>query len=215
METSHQRHFQQKMAYRTRPIRPPSTDLFFKGEQPAAKTVYSVEYDVKPMSRSKPMRSGTASGDRRNNPHPPKTFIIWRFPSNPRSPQRCETVDALERELADRTKTTYHTEYRGIQQGVEPYVPTFLKKQLKPRSQSLNTFTRIAYQEPIIKPELQGNTSRYGCNLVKHVPAAGIVPMATSSKRKPQLSSWTSYKNDFGRTKSAARPADEQKGKDK
>ena len=39
---------------------------------------------------------------------------------------------------------------------------------------TLNTSTRRTFQTPQVKPELQGNTQRYGCNKQKNMSVNGV-----------------------------------------
>ncbi|XP_062513599.1 testis-expressed protein 26-like [Corticium candelabrum] len=201
METTHQRDFPRKYINAPGPIRPPSTQLFNSSHR-LGPTSYNADYTSKSITRSLPVRSGTSSGNRRNNPHPQKPFTVWRFPSN--LPRLCDTVEVnvprrlIKRVCADKCKSTYQTEYKGVQQGdCPPDIPGYLLESVRVPRYNLDTLMRSTYNWPNVRPALKENTTRYGCNVDKSLAATGIVPTLSSCANRKPFWTLTTYSQDF------------------
>ncbi|KAJ8297610.1 hypothetical protein KUTeg_024141 [Tegillarca granosa] len=82
-ETTYHRDFPQKESS-ARAIRPMTSRGFQATHDlggPIGETTYGNEYPQKPARPGTPVRSGSASGNRANKPHPLQSFMIWRFPA--------------------------------------------------------------------------------------------------------------------------------------
>lgn len=188
--------------------RPGSTQAYaasYDLNGPIGNSTYSNEFYQKLQKKAAPIRTGTASGDRRNNPHPLETFMNWRLPPRPMAEQPYSewggelTDEILDAVCRGKIASTYQQDYLGIPQGYHgrenpnmPIPPTDWKSKVK---YSLDSSTRRCYQQPSEQPELKGNTIRYGCNKTKSVPANGVVP--TTSKRQQHIKNHTSYELDY------------------
>ncbi|XP_012682473.2 testis-expressed protein 26 [Clupea harengus] len=206
-ETSHERDF----VYRpnsSKPVVGTSTPKAYQNlytlDDPVGATVYNEEFCWKPASKPTCIPTGTASGNRRNNPHPSESFLVWRLPRRLRQMSaddgRPGTSFPTEQQIAEvlsaQYRSTYSTDYLGIPQGVQK--PT----KLKPLSleKATNTEMRYNYREPPKKDNLQGNTTRYGCNVLHGVAPKGIVPTVVHSHIRNQENSkdLTTYDIHFG-----------------
>ncbi|XP_041915834.1 testis-expressed protein 26-like [Alosa sapidissima] len=169
------------------------------------KTVYNEEFSWKPTSKPA-FITGTVSGNRRNNPHPSESFMVWRLPRGLRSAYNGKPGTSLPSEqqitdaLSGQYRSTYRTDYLGIPQGVQK--PTKLKPLSleKMVSYTIDTEMRHNYCKPSNKPDLQGNTTRYGCNALHGVAPKGIVPTVVHSHIRNQETrkQLTSYDMHFG-----------------
>ena len=160
-------------------------------------TTYDNEYYSK-TSKTNPIRTGTASGNRRNNPHPAETFMVWRLPKEFRGDragwESRLTDDVMDRVMRGQITSTYQQDYLGVPQGhqVKRDAPEAGLKCEPPYS--LDSSTRYTYQNPDLQPELKGNTLRYGCNKKKNQAAAGVVP--TTSNRM-DIKTRTTYEREY------------------
>ena len=79
-------------------------------------------------------------------------------------------------------QSTYRTDYSGMQLGTQPpirthkYVP-FWREQVK---YNTDTESRFNYQDNKQINLLKNNTTRYGCNINKNIPAIGGSPNCNS-----------------------------------
>jgi len=188
--------------------RPKSTGGYMPSARtgaPPPNTTYDAEYSSPPhQERQTPIRTGTASGNRRNNPHPLETFMNWKFSADAEGAGHKRLREVLTEELLDRIcrdqiASTYQQDYTGRKQGNRPA----LQPQLPPECvaidkrqdvpYSLDSSSRSAYQRPRLQQELRGNTVRYGCNKSKHVPAQGVVPTVIRCQPPAHTSYQMSY----------------------
>lgn len=210
-ETSHRRDFV---------YRPNSSELVYSStarahrnpytlDQPLnSTTVYNQEFCWKPTVKPACIRSGTTTGNRRNNPHPSESFMVWRLPRGAKQMSSYEgqpgTSLSTEQQIADalsaQYRSTYSSDYLGIPQGVRK--PTKLKPlgSDKVVLYTINTEMRHNYRQPPNKPSLEGNTTRYGCNALHGVAPKGIVPTVVHSHIRNQENKreLTTYDMHFG-----------------
>ncbi|XP_056330092.1 testis-expressed protein 26-like [Danio aesculapii] len=151
-------------------------------DDPVGATVYSEDFCWRPVPKTACIRSATASGNRSNNPHPSKAFMIWRHYTDQMkqfdgsSPLQLHfTEKEIQKALSDQYRSTYKSDFLGLPQVImkkHAFIVPFN------HNQAVHYFTqtemRHNYRSPIIKPELLGNTSRYGCNKLHGVAARGI-----------------------------------------
>ncbi|XP_035682248.1 testis-expressed protein 26-like isoform X1 [Branchiostoma floridae] len=165
-------------------------------------TTYHDQYYSKGHHKREPIRSGTSSGNRKNNPHPFQSFMVWKFPRHEKPLKEGSqwgtelTDDIMDQVIKDQTKSTYQSDYLGIPQGFQ--VGNAVDAPLDWKSQvpySLDSFMRYTYRRPVQEPQLKENTTRYGCNSKKMVPAHGIAPNA--SQLQNHLKGRTTYQREY------------------
>ncbi|KAL2100143.1 hypothetical protein ACEWY4_004537 [Coilia grayii] len=174
--------------------------------EPVGASEYGAEFDWKPVCKPKCIRTGSSSGTRRNNPHPTEEFLVWRLPRGLRQlsdgapATDFPTEQQIAKALSAQYRSTYSTNYLGLPQGVQP--PTKLKPLAleKAPPYTLNTEMRINYRKPPTKLELQGNTTRYGCNTQHGVAPKGIVPAVVHGhiRNQEKVKQLTTYDIHFG-----------------
>jgi len=169
---------------------------------PVGVSQYESEFYQKLKRKTTPIRTGSASGNRRNNPHPLESFLNWKLPPKPHAERYgSEWAGELTDEILDavcrgKIRSTYQQDFLGVPQGFQPTAPVKLPVDWKSKvGYSLDSSMRRCYQRPSQQYELKGNTSRYGCNKFKAVPAHGVVP--TVSSRQMHLKNRTSYDMDY------------------
>jgi len=199
-ETSNKRDFKGLSGYPAENARP-STSTFYS-ETETGDTTYDKEFGWKVVKKQNCERHGTASGQRKNNPHPKETFMVWKFPDNqPLGDQLKLNKEELMQEICqDKIRSTYQVDYLGCKQGEKKKrnpIPILTDNKQDDPEYTLNTTVRVDYQEPSYKGNLSGNTTRYGCNGKKVSPAVGVVP--TVIHRSPLMKTFydTSYTDEF------------------
>ncbi|XP_071847432.1 uncharacterized protein [Apostichopus japonicus] len=184
--------------------RPSTTDAAYRANHGPTDQVgsptYRSEYYNKGYCRPDTIRSGTASGQRRNNPHPFKSFIVWRLPKNVPENQKTYptllTDQMMEEVLRDKCQSTYDSDYLGIPKGFQMTSAFDKYSDFKEDTPySLDSSMRFSYQYPKQQNILSGPTTRFGCNKTKHVPTTGIVP--TTSRYQMHLHKLTTYDHFF------------------
>jgi len=196
----------------------PRTSNGFKStydlEGPIGNTTGSDEFHWKVGTKVEPIRAATASGNRRNNPHPHESFMRWRLAKKREEGMLAEPAkhlgyrkldnDMMNQILKDQLKSTYQNDYLGIPQGYQVKgaidAPQDWRKAL-PRptvTSHRHTYAGVVHEEK----ELISNTTRYGCNKNKNVAAHGAVPTVTKSHvlNQTMIKSKTSYENEFCNT---------------
>uniref|UniRef100_A0ABM5FWS1 Testis-expressed protein 26 isoform X1 n=1 Tax=Pogona vitticeps TaxID=103695 RepID=A0ABM5FWS1_9SAUR len=181
----------------------------FQVDEPTAKNIYKDEYCWKPYSKAEPIRSGSASGIRRNNPQPGERFLIWQMPreetllpTDSLAPwTKTVTKQEIDEVLKKQYKTAYARDYLGVQPGEsrDGVVAAPDWKTLVPRPP--DTEFRRHYQPQVYDPDLRDFTWKYGCNAKRHIPVKGTVPSVTlaqiwNHERTKQMST---YQRDFGK----------------
>ncbi|KAM9318752.1 testis-expressed protein 26 [Pholidichthys leucotaenia] len=212
-ETSHRRQF----VYQPNPAtellqRPMSTSLLdsFSKSRPFSSTVYSKEFCWKSACKPDCIRTGTASGHRRNNPHPSKAFIMWRLPRESSEyitspwklpPSEGEICKALTAQYC----STYCCDFMGIPQGYNDINKT--ERRLAPlhnvrhKPFSTGTEMRAMHRQPEQKPELLGHLHHYSSRTDPGLTCCGIVPAIVQRHvhSQPIGSNPTTYDRFFGK----------------
>ncbi|KAJ7995131.1 hypothetical protein DPEC_G00241380 [Dallia pectoralis] len=183
-ETSQKRHFIYRPNSPTPVLRPTTTKAFrtsYALSGPIGSTGYSEDFYWKPVVKSEPICTGTASGNRRNNPHPSQSFLVWRGPKafkqssvDGGSSLSPPSEDEFQNALTAQYRSTYQTDFQGIPQGTLQ-IPAPISCKLQVPNFTL-TEMRHNYYQPRSCKELQGNVSRYGCNALHVVAPRGILP---------------------------------------
>ncbi|XP_062598088.1 testis-expressed protein 26-like isoform X1 [Saccostrea cucullata] len=204
-QTTYGRDYPVKEPKDTIAIRPQSSQGFTAShplEGPIGETHYTEEFHEKPNRPATPIRSGTASGARRNKPHPLESFLVWRFPSNAKGEQQSspwseELTDEMIGQVHKRLcQSTYQNDYLGIPQGFQVKRAYTLPPDWKANvPYTLDTVARYSYQKPNQQEELQVPINRYGSNRKKPVAATGTIP--TASTRFYHIKGRTTYDRHF------------------
>ncbi|KAK7156627.1 hypothetical protein R3I94_006620 [Phoxinus phoxinus] len=171
-------------------------------------TAYSEDFCWKPVSKTACIRSATASGNRRNNPHPSQAFMVWRHNADQikhcdgsSSLQLALTEKEIQKALSAQYRSTYQTDFIRLPQGIMKNHAICAPFN---HSHAVHYYTqtemRHNYRPPQSKLELLGNNSRYGCNKLHGIAARGIVPTVFHSHINNQENSklQTTYNMHFG-----------------
>ncbi|XP_039527156.1 testis-expressed protein 26-like isoform X2 [Pimephales promelas] len=170
-------------------------------------TAYSEDFCWKPVSKTA-CTSATASGNRRNNPHPSQAFMVWRHNADQikhfdgsSSLHLSLTEKAIQKALSAH-RSTYQTDFIGLPQGIMKNHASFAPFN---RSHAVHYYNqtemRDSYRPPQSKLELLGNNSRYGCNKLHGIATRGIVPTVIHShiNNQENIKLQTTYNKHFGR----------------
>ncbi|XP_072249170.1 testis-expressed protein 26 [Leuresthes tenuis] len=191
-ETSHRKQFvYQPNSAPEILLRPTSTafiDSYSKSGY-IGSTEYNKEFCWKPVSKPECICTGTASGQRRNNPHPSQAFMVWRVPRDATPsyeyvafPSKCPPAEGeIHKAIKAQYCSTYTRDFMGVHQGHDD-----IKKahgQLTPVQSRhcmqvpLPTETKmiVNYREPKQKPQLLAHFLQYS-KRDPHVACCGIVP---------------------------------------
>uniref|UniRef100_A0A672ME00 Uncharacterized protein n=1 Tax=Sinocyclocheilus grahami TaxID=75366 RepID=A0A672ME00_SINGR len=209
-ETSHKRDF----IYRSIPsipaLRPKTSGNIYRNsfalDDSVGATSYSEDFCWKPVSKTACIRSATASGNRRNNPHPTQVWKNIRVDQmkcfSGSSPLQLPLSEKeIQKALSAQYRSTYRTDFLGLPQGIMKNHAICTPFN---RSHAVHYYTqtemRHNYRPPKLKLELLGNNSRYGCNKLHGVAAKGIVPTVIHSHINNQENSKleTTYHKHFG-----------------
>ncbi|XP_030600466.1 testis-expressed protein 26 [Archocentrus centrarchus] len=215
-ETSHKRLFvHQPSSAADIFLKPPSTSLIDSYSQsgPFGSSVYSKDFSWKPACKPECIRTGTASGQRRNNPHPSKSFMMWRLPRDAaRSSEyisfplkRLPSEGEIREALTAQYRSTYQCdfmgappEYNDTEKAAGRLAPLHDGHRV---SLSTDTEMRASYRRPNQKPELLANPSHYSCKTGPNVACRGIVPAVVSRNLHVQQkgANVTTYDQFFGK----------------
>ncbi|XP_034557443.1 testis-expressed protein 26-like [Notolabrus celidotus] len=214
-ETSNRRQFvhQPNSAAEILLCRSPSSTAFidsYSHSGPLGSTVYKKDFCWKLACKPESIRTGTASGQRRNNPHPSQSFMTWRLPREAaRSsdyvsfPWKCSPSEGVIRKaLTAQYCSTYRCDFMGMPQGY--FVTKTEGGRLAPLYSrpevplSADTEMRDNYRKPKRKPELLGNPSN---NTDSYVASCGIVPTVVQRHVHSQQKRYdlTNYNRFFGK----------------
>ncbi|CAI5693060.1 unnamed protein product [Oreochromis niloticus] len=192
-ETTHKRQFvYQPSSAADIFLKPLSTSLIDSYSQsgPFGSSIYSKDFSWKPACKPECIRTGTASGQRRNNPHPsklffPKSFMMWRLPRDVARnsdhiafPLKCLPSEGEIRK-ATQYLSTYKCDFMGTPQGYNDtekaarwLAPMHNRHRI---SLSTDTVMRANYRQPNQKSELVASVS-HCCKTYPNVTCPGIVP---------------------------------------
>ncbi|XP_029302723.1 testis-expressed protein 26 [Cottoperca gobio] len=212
-ETSNRRQF----VYRPHPtaeilLCPTSTSFIDSSSQsgPFGSTVYNKDFGWNPACKPECIRTGTASGQRRNNPHPSQSFMRWRLPKDStRSseyvgiPWKCPPSEReIHKALTAQYSSIYRCDYMGMPQGHGHF--NNAERRLAPLQSRcemplfIDTEMRDNYRLPKQKPELQGNLSHYS-STASDVACRGIVPTVVQRHTEQKRSDLTNYDRFCGK----------------
>ncbi|XP_073341536.1 testis-expressed protein 26 [Pagrus major] len=156
----------------------------YSQSEPFGSTVYNKDFDWKPACKPECIRTGTASGQRRNNPHPSQSFMMWRLPRDAaRSseyvavPWKCLPSEGeIRKALTAQYRSTYRCDFIGMPQGCDRInsaerrlTAKHSRREVPP---SADTEMRDNYRQPKQKPELL----HYRHDTAPNVTCRGIVP---------------------------------------
>ncbi|XP_052281581.1 testis-expressed protein 26-like isoform X1 [Dreissena polymorpha] len=202
-QTSYNRDYPLKQPIDTVAVRPMTSHGYPPQEGPAAETHYSEEFRKKPTARpTTPIRPGSASGNRANNPHPPQSFLVWKFPRNGwRETEGGRWSEELTNEKIAQVhkrlcQSTYQTDFLGTPQGFQLKSAYNLPPDWKENiPYTLDSVQRYCYQNSTNPSELQLPNTRYGSNRKKQIAASGTIP--TASSRHNHIRNRTTYDRHY------------------
>jgi len=119
-KTTHDQHFPGYPAGLYAEAHRPSENGTAKSIKPPAKSEFETtageNFGWKTQAKEQPIRTGTASGHRRNNPHPHEAFMNWRLEKGKVtknvSELGAENDDELQKILRDQVTSTYQNAYK-------------------------------------------------------------------------------------------------------
>ncbi|XP_054461359.1 testis-expressed protein 26-like [Anoplopoma fimbria] len=210
-ETSHRRQF----VYRPRSaaeilLCPTSTSFKDSYSGLFGSTVYNKDFSWKPPCKPECIRTGTASGQRRNNPHPSQSFMMWKLPRDgSRSseyvgfPWKCPPSEGeMHKALTAQYSSIYRCDYMGMPQGhdhINNGEGRLARRYNRPEMPlSTDTEMRDNYRQPKQKLELLGNYSYYGCTDPNRA-CRGIVPTVVQRHTQQKRSDLTNYDRFCGK----------------
>lgn len=204
-----------------------------KSIEPPAKSQFTTtagtDYSWKDYSKEEPIRSGTASGQRKNNPHPHEAFIKWKLNKNklfvdPGMTDKLGEDDVLLKKiLRDQVTSTYQVDFqdnssnicemrRNAEKELDQWKnpPVAKSRQTEQKNWKENvakefdtdqhlSTNRVTYGKPIHHEDLDDNTTRYGCNQKKMISAKGVVPTVIQFNAANSQKNTTSYRHQFGK----------------
>ncbi|KAL3057607.1 hypothetical protein OYC64_007967 [Pagothenia borchgrevinki] len=163
---------------------------------PFGSTVYSKEFCCKPACKPESIRTGTASGQRRNNPHPSQSFMMWRLPKDAAQsseyvsfPWKYPPSEVISKALTAQYSSIYKCDYMGMPQE-RRLAPLHSRHEMQI---STDTEMRENYREPKQKPELLGNFYHYSSSTNPNMSCRGIVPTVVqrhAQQRRPDLTNY-------------------------
>ncbi|KAM9453244.1 testis-expressed protein 26 isoform 2-T2 [Salvelinus alpinus] len=176
---------------------------------PVGETVYNEDFCWKPATKLDSIRTGSASGNRRNNPHTSQSFMVWRLPKGQKqssaggwSPWKSPpSEEEIRNALTAQYRSTYQTDYLGMPQGLHLTHPILTPlNHTRQVPHCTHTEMRHNYRQPRERSELRGNISRYGCNALHGVAPRGIVPTVVHGhiRNQENRSQLTTYDSHFG-----------------
>ncbi|XP_034404876.1 testis-expressed protein 26-like isoform X2 [Cyclopterus lumpus] len=164
---------------------PTSTSFIDSSSQsgPIGSTLYNKEFCWKSPCKPQCICTGTASGQRRNNPHPSQSFMKGRLPRDAArsseyvgSPWKCPPSEGeMRKALTAQYSSIYRCDYMSMPQEM-----------------------RDNYRQPKQKLELLGNSSHDRCTHPK-VTCRGIVPTVVQRHTQQKTSYLTNYDRFCGK----------------
>uniref|UniRef100_A0A672ZGC1 Uncharacterized protein n=1 Tax=Sphaeramia orbicularis TaxID=375764 RepID=A0A672ZGC1_9TELE len=155
---------------------PTSTSFIdsFSQSRPFGSSVYHEDFNWKPACKPECIRTGTASGQRRNNPHPSKVGIYNVSSEYVSFPWKCSPSEGeICKALTAQYRSTYRCDFMGMPQGrrEKRLVPPCSRRRVPT---STDTEMRDSYRQPKQRPEV--NHCHYSCNMNRRTACRGIVP---------------------------------------
>lgn len=203
-ETTYQREFVQRAHPSIIASRPKTSNCYGEPETVPQRPLvsdYQAEYYAKDQSPASPIRVGSSSGNRANKPHPPKSFMMWKFPSKA-YPTSSPWSDELTNEKLNQVnkrlcRSTYQTDFLGIPQGFQVRsaygnLPSDWKENVP---YTFDSTQRENYRMPQQQPEHLLPQNRYGCNKKKHLAVNGVIP--TANTRLLDIRTRTTYDRHY------------------
>ncbi|KAI7801018.1 testis-expressed protein 26-like [Triplophysa rosa] len=207
-ETSHKRDFVYRPIFSTPELRPKTSVRIYKNsyalDDPVGTTLYSEDFCWRPVAKTACIRSATASGHRRNNPHPSQAFMVWGFSPNQMkslSDGKPLNEQDIQNALSAQYRSTYRVDFLGLPQGMmKNHIICAPSNRSHADNYCTQTEMRHNYCKPILKAGLLVKNSRYGCNKLHGVAARGIVPTVVHKDMNNQRYSkqQTTYNKHFG-----------------
>ncbi|XP_067663810.1 testis-expressed protein 26-like isoform X2 [Haliotis asinina] len=204
-KTTYKREYIKRRDPEVRALRPMTSQAYtnaYSLSGPVGNTTYHMEYSVKSEQQQEPVRSGSASGNRKNNPHPSNAFMVWRFPSNKNpvpdvTPWAEEVTNEKLNQVHKRLcSSTYQTDYLGIPQGFQVRSAYNLPGDWRENiPYTLDSVQRYSYQGAAPQNELRVPTTRYGSNKKKQLAANGGIP--TANQYLNSIKSRTTYDRHY------------------
>ncbi|CAF0969855.1 unnamed protein product [Brachionus calyciflorus] len=177
--------------------RPMTSNAFripFNLSDPIGESHYDSQYYHKTAKKEEPIRTGTASGFRSNNPHPSKEFMVFRFrPLKPITNSTCDWSrpigdKLISQVIGNQMKSTYATDYvnnveekaKFEERARQITTPSsyMLRSQFKSQKEldQKNSIPEFQYNDPFTYESMYISPNRYASNLRHQDPAVGIVP---------------------------------------
>ncbi|XP_046562188.1 testis-expressed protein 26-like isoform X1 [Haliotis rubra] len=204
-KTTYKREYIKRRDPEVRALRPMTSQAYtnaYSLSGPVGNTTYHMEYNAKSELQQEPVRSGSASGNRKNNPHPSNAFMVWRFPSNKNpvpdvTPWAEEVTNEKLNQVHKRLcSSTYQTDYLGIPQGFQVRSAYNLPGDWRENiPYTLDSVQRYSYQGAAPQNELRVPTTRYGSNKKKQLAANGGIP--TANQYLNSIKSRTTYDRHY------------------
>ncbi|XP_059930824.1 testis-expressed protein 26-like [Gadus macrocephalus] len=213
-ETSNKREFFYRSSSNTEFTLPATSKTFrdcYSPSGPVGPTGYSEDFCWKAVSKTECIRTGSASGQRRNNPHPSQGFLTWRLPKGASQSSaggsRFTSEEEIQKALTAQYCSTYRTDFLGLPQGAD-HINSYGEAGLVPlRSRQQDPhWTRTEMRDNYCRPkkeQLQDNRcdTAYGGNARHRVHCRGIVPTVVQRhiRDRHDVSELTTYDTFFGR----------------
>ncbi|XP_029458506.1 testis-expressed protein 26 [Rhinatrema bivittatum] len=196
----------------TSAIRPKTSRGFsnpYKVNEPIGFTNYNDEYGWKPYSKPQPIRTGTSTGTRNNNPHPSEFFKMWRLPRSKKNEtldgqeswRKASSLEKAKKAMRAQLCSTFQSDYLGIPLGFQLKHafsdPPDWKKEVPRNSETeFRSHYQIQPQIPALK-----TTINYGYAKNHPLPANGCVPTVIPAHIKNQQNriQLTTYQRNYGK----------------
>ncbi|XP_070827394.1 testis-expressed protein 26 [Chaetodon trifascialis] len=173
---------------------------------PFGSSVYNKDFCWKPACKPECIHTGTASGQRRNNPHPSQSFMMWRLPRDAAQsaeyvgfPWKCPPSQGeIRKALTAQYRSTYRCDFMSMPQGYDHVngaerrlAPKHSRHEVPP---SADTEMRDNYRQPKQKPELL----HYSYNTDPNRACCGIVPTVVqghiyAQQKRPDLTHYDRF----------------------
>uniref|UniRef100_A0A3Q4NAI0 Uncharacterized protein n=1 Tax=Neolamprologus brichardi TaxID=32507 RepID=A0A3Q4NAI0_NEOBR len=179
--------------------KPLSTSLIDSYSQsgPFGSSIYSKDFSRKPACKPECIRTGTASGQRRNNPHPSKVSTNPQNSDHIAFPLKCLPSEGeIRKALTAQYLSTYKCDFMGTPQGTQ-----FSVNLMHCISLSTDTVMRANYRQPNQKSELVVSVS-HCCKtepnmMILYVTVPTVVPRNLQIQKN--RANVTTYDHFFGK----------------